>query len=291
MRHGPTAHNHLRLIQRLFNDSAARHVHAVEPVIAPLVDDFVRYAAPRPTDLVLDVGTGTGPIARRIAPYTRAVVGVDVAQQALIVARNEGVWLYTPPYVCADLHCLPFPTQHFTLITASFGLNATDPNRVLRELRRVIAPDGRIVIQEWGPVTKLDQVVSEILADYGVDDPPADLAALREWIAHDLANEGARWNDHLQDADDYAEWFNALGFEIEDARETAPVAIQISIDAFIATALAGTDRTEELRAMDSATRTACHATLRARLAAFADSSGQLIWEPVVIRAIGRAPGN
>ncbi len=311
MRSDQAARDHQRLIQHLFNASAERHACAVEPVLAPLYDDFVRYAAPHPADRVLDAGTGTGSNARRIAPHVRSVTGVDVAVQPLIVAcdqrgftRSRDLKLWrggerTPSpdsaspdtregtdYVCADLHQLPFGAHHFTLITASFGLNATDPDRALVELRRVIAPGGRIVIQEWGPVTELDQVVGEVLAAYTVDDPPPHLAALRAWIARDLANPG--WADHLQDADDYADWLRDLGFTVADAREITPVVIPVSVDSFIACAVAGTDRAEELRAMDPSTRAACEAALHVRLAAFADPAGWLRWEPVVIRAIGRA---
>jgi ubiquinone/menaquinone biosynthesis C-methylase UbiE len=69
------ARDHLHLIQHLFNASAAQYKHAVETVIAPLHDDFARYAAPRPTDHALDVGTGTGALARRIAPQVRSMIG------------------------------------------------------------------------------------------------------------------------------------------------------------------------------------------------------------------------
>jgi ubiquinone/menaquinone biosynthesis C-methylase UbiE len=290
MTRNQAARDHLRLIQRLFNASAERHRRIVEPVFAPLYDEFARYAAPRPTDCALDVGTGTGPVARRIMPRVCSVIGVDVARSPLIIARKEGVSQYAPTYVRADLHHLPFPAHTFTLITASFALNAADPDQSLRELRRVLAPGGRIVIQEWGPVTALDQAVADVLADYVPADPPPDLAALREWIARDLADCRARWTDHLQEADDYREWLRESGFEIVDTREYAPVTIHVSVETFIACALAGTDRAEEIRAMDGPTRAACDAALRARLADFADSGGLLRWEPVVIRAVGRAPG-
>ncbi|MBN1565113.1 MAG: methyltransferase domain-containing protein [Anaerolineae bacterium] len=332
------ARDHLRLMQHLFNDAAARHVDVVEPVLAPLYDDFMRYAAPSMADRVLDVGAGTGPIARRIAPDVQSVLGVDVAIQSLLVAcaqngltplpplsiqegrggnrahrldpahpDNANITLITPQrnkpdspspslkrgpggevsFTHADLHRLPIPAHTFTLITASFGLNAADPHRAWRELRRVIAPGGRIVIQEWGPVTKLDQIVRAVLADFRVTDPPPDLAALREWLARDLAER--QWTDVLQDADDYAEWLTDLGFAITDSREVAPVTIPVNIAAFMAYALAGTDRDAELRAMDTPTRTAFTAALRARLGAFVDADGVLHYQPIVIRAIGCLP--
>lgn len=61
----------------------ARDKSYVEAIIE--VGDFL------PTDLVLDVGTGTGMIAKAIAPHTKHVVGLDVSSGMLEKGQWEGV--------------------------------------------------------------------------------------------------------------------------------------------------------------------------------------------------------
>jgi ubiquinone/menaquinone biosynthesis C-methylase UbiE len=267
------------LIQYLFDESAGRYERDITPVFAPLTADFVAYAAPRRADRALDVGTGTGLLARHLAPYVQNVVGVDIAPRVLAAARDLPT-VANVHYVRADLNRLPFPAGGFTLVAASFGLNVTDPDRSLRALRRVMAPGGRFVLQEWGPVGALDRWIDELLDEYAADDPGPAVLALREA----LEDDPARWRSQLQDVDDYAERLGELGFAVEDAREYAPVMIRFTHkDDYLRYKLAWTYRYEEVRAMDEDRRAAFMAAARASLADMAQPDGSIVWEPVVFR--------
>jgi ubiquinone/menaquinone biosynthesis C-methylase UbiE len=273
----------LRLIQHLFDASAGRYERDITPVLAPLTADLIAYAAPRRADRVLDVGTGTGLAMRLIAPWVRHVIGIDISRESLRVARQTPTTTKAQ-IVRADLHRMPFATDAFSLVIASFGLNATDPADSLRAIRRVIEPGGRLVIQEWGPHLPVDLVFRDVLNEYSLDDPGEELAALRDWIDENPA----RWTEQLQDVEDYTERLTDLGFEVEDARETAPVAIRLaSAETYIIYKLAWTFRFEEVRAMDESTRAAFFAAIRARLAEFAAPDGSFLWEPIVFRVTAR----
>jgi ubiquinone/menaquinone biosynthesis C-methylase UbiE len=269
----------LTLIRHLYDESATRYERDITPVFAPLVADLVAYAAPRRADRALDVGTGTGLLARFLAPHVRRVVGVDIAPRALAAARDVPT-ATNVDYVCADLHRLPFPAGGFTLVAASFGLNATDPDLSLRELRRVIAPGGRLVLQEWGPSSTLDQQLGELLNEYAADDPGPRVVALREA----LDEHPARWRDQLQDAEDYMERLVELGFVVEDAREFAPVAIRLAHgDDYLRYKLAWTYRFEEVHAMEADRRAAFLGAARACIVEAAQPDGSVVWEPVLFR--------
>ncbi len=269
----------LTFIQHLFDESAERYERDITPLFAPLAADFVAYAAPRRSDRALDVGTGTGLVARLLAPYVRCVVGVDIAARALTAARDLPT-AANIHYLRADLNRLPFPAGGFTLVAASFGLNATDPDLSLRALRRVIAPGGRLVLQEWGPISAIDRQIDELLNEYAADDPGERVLALRAG----LDDHPSRWRDQLQDADDYADWLGELGLTVDDARENVPVAIRLAHgDHYLRYKLAWTYRFEEVRAMDDLNRAAFLAGARACLAEAAQPDGSVIWEPVVFR--------
>lgn len=271
------------LIRTLFDESANRYARDIAPVLAPLAADFVAYVAPRPTDRALDAGSGTGLVARLLAPYVRRVTGLDLSGGSLRAARQVPA-LANVRYVQGDITRPPFPAGAFSLVVACFGLNATDPEHSLRALRRLIAPGGRLAIQEWGPLPPLDRAFSDVLADHLPDDPDPRVAALRDQIdAHP-----DRWSAQLQDADDYADWLSDLGFTVEDARESAPAAVRLpTLAVYLRYKLAWTHRHAEIAALDPAARAAFDAAARARLAAFAAPDGSLIWQPVVFRVMAQ----
>ncbi len=253
-------------IRALFDASASRYERAIVPLLLPLTADLIAYAAPRPTDHALDVGTGTGLVARLLAPYVRRVTGIDFSLRSLAVARS----IPTPAhvsYAAADITRLPFPPRAFTLILSSFGLNATNPADSLRALRRVCAPGGTLIIQEWGPSGPVDLALDDLLAHYAPDRP-------------DPLDDEPRWTAQLQDTDDYADWLAAYGFAVEDAREDAPVRVRLpSIEPYLTYKLAWTHRHDQLRAMDDSAR-----------AAFFAAARQLslpTWLPVLFRVTAR----
>jgi ubiquinone/menaquinone biosynthesis C-methylase UbiE len=273
----------LDLIRTLFDQSAERYERDIVPVLAPLTADFAAYAAPQPSDDALDIGTGTGIAARMLAPYVRRVIGVDISPASLRAARSVPTAVNVH-YARADIDRLPFPAGGFSLVVASFGLNATDPAHSLRAIRRVIAPGGRLAIQEWGPADALNLALRDLLADYARDDPGERLAALREQVD----THPAPWSDQLQDVDDYREWLAALGLDVEHAEERAPVAIRLpTAETYLSFFLAWTSRFVEVRAMDEAARAAFYAAARAHATDAAQPDGSLIWQPVVFRVTAR----
>lgn len=108
----------------------------------------------RPGQRVLDVATGTGKLAlgaaTRVAPGGE-VVGLDPAADMLARARRatagrKGARL---TWVQADAETLPFADGTFDAVTIGFGLrNLPDVAVALREMARVAAPDGRVVVLE-----------------------------------------------------------------------------------------------------------------------------------------------
>jgi len=110
-------------------------------------------APPRRRPLVLDACAGTGLLARDLARRGARVTAVDAAPGMLAVARarlaadGRAVRL-----VVADLTDPRAPAAlggPFDAITVGFGLRYfADPAAVLRPLRELLAPGGRLVVVE-----------------------------------------------------------------------------------------------------------------------------------------------
>jgi demethylmenaquinone methyltransferase/2-methoxy-6-polyprenyl-1,4-benzoquinol methylase len=102
-----------------------------------------------PRDVVLDVATGTGLVARELhRRYACRVVGVDRSADMLAAAsaKNGGL-----PLVRGRAEKLPFPDASFDHLTFTYLLRyVDDPAAVLRELARVVRPGGRIAALDFG---------------------------------------------------------------------------------------------------------------------------------------------
>ncbi len=107
-----------------------------------------------PTRRFLDVATGTGDLA--IAAARRftdiAVVGVDFAEPMLRVGRRKVQEAGLQSRIQlqeGDALSLPFSDGSFDVTAVAFGMrNIPDKGRALREMARVTAPGGRVMVLE-----------------------------------------------------------------------------------------------------------------------------------------------
>ena len=107
---------------------------------------LIELADLRPSDRVLDLASGTGDIASAAAPHVQRAVGLDVTHRMLQLAKRRKPAKAGLHFVTGDMLALPFPDRSFTVVTVGYGLrNVPDLQRSLREIRRVIAPHGRMV--------------------------------------------------------------------------------------------------------------------------------------------------
>ena len=104
-----------------------------------------------PAMRVLDVATGTGEQALSFAARAADVVGVDLSDAMLEIARRKNQ-LANITFQQADAVALPFPSESFDVACISFALHEMPRSirqRALHEMTRVVRPAGRIVVVDW----------------------------------------------------------------------------------------------------------------------------------------------
>ena len=107
---------------------------------------LIQLASLQPSDRVLDLACGTGDIIFAAAPHVQRAVGLDVTHRMLQLAKRRNPAEAGLYFVTGDMLALPFADQSFTVVTVGYGLrNVPDLQRSLREIRRVIAPHGRLL--------------------------------------------------------------------------------------------------------------------------------------------------
>jgi demethylmenaquinone methyltransferase / 2-methoxy-6-polyprenyl-1,4-benzoquinol methylase len=107
-----------------------------------------------PVQRLLDVATGTADLALMAAAHVPEVVGVDISAGMLEHGQRKVVQRQLEHRVhlrVADAQALPFPSDSFDAVTVAFGVrNFENLDLGLVELNRVLRPDGRLLVLEFG---------------------------------------------------------------------------------------------------------------------------------------------
>jgi ubiquinone/menaquinone biosynthesis C-methylase UbiE len=131
--------------------------YLVPALFAASAERLVDLAAVRAGDRVLDVACGTGIVARTAAPRAGAtgkVVGVDLNGDMLAVARTAAAAVRPPiEWHAGNAVSLPFSDGSFDAVLCQQALQFfSDRPRALREMRRVLAPQGRLALTVCRPI-------------------------------------------------------------------------------------------------------------------------------------------
>lgn len=140
---------------------------------------------------VLEIGVGTGRIAWPVATAGAPVVGFDISTQMMdeihATRPNEQAQL---DLLTADMHHMPFTGDSFGAVMAIHVLHlATDWQRVLREIARVLQPDGVLVQgEDWidpdSVVGQLRNLLRDIVIEIAPNfRPPAAGVSRKQFLA------------------------------------------------------------------------------------------------------------
>jgi ubiquinone/menaquinone biosynthesis C-methylase UbiE len=139
----------------------------VQAIGAPAANGLIKIAALRPGERVLDVACGTGVVARlasEVVGATGTVAGLDINPGMLAVARST-----TPPGMViewreASAEAMPLSEASFDAVLCQMGLQfMPDKHAALSEMRRVLAPGGRLILNVPGPTPQLFVIMEEAL--------------------------------------------------------------------------------------------------------------------------------
>lgn len=156
-------------IRNLFA-AVARHYDFLNSLLSLRRDrswrrETVKVSGVAPTSKVLDVCTGTGELALAYADKVSAegfVIGADFCFEMLVIGDRKlqrpvgAVSNRTTNFLAADTLTLPFLDNTFDIVSVGFGIrNVSDLEMGIREMTRVAAPGGRVVILEFTQPTNL----------------------------------------------------------------------------------------------------------------------------------------
>jgi SAM-dependent methyltransferase len=129
--------------------AGGRDYDKISEHVSDAIEHLVRRVLPQPGERFLDIATGTGWTARRLAAHGADVIGVDLGTPVIEAAK-----LLAPSidFRVGDAESLEFENESFDGVTSTFGIMfAARPEDAARELTRVCKQGGRIGLVTWQP--------------------------------------------------------------------------------------------------------------------------------------------
>ncbi|MES2965746.1 MAG: class I SAM-dependent methyltransferase [Bdellovibrionota bacterium] len=112
-----------------------------------------------PQQRILDLGTGTGLLARKFAEQGSLVSGIDISdgqiEAARELAREQRLSI---DFRVSPAETTPFPSHSFDAITANQCWLYFDKPKVIREVKRLLKPGGVLVTSHFSWLSRLDAI-------------------------------------------------------------------------------------------------------------------------------------
>jgi SAM-dependent methyltransferase len=122
-------------------------------ILGQITQNFIPFVAAKPGETVLDIGCGCGTTTFTFAMAVQpggSVAGIDISVPMLAVARARAAASNAEiPFVEADASTYDFQPVS-DLVVSRFGVMFfADPVAAFRNIRRALAPNGRLVFVCW----------------------------------------------------------------------------------------------------------------------------------------------
>lgn len=136
--------------QARFGHFAQTYVQSAGHAKGAELNRLLELAAPHPDWLALDIATGGGHTAFKLAPHVRRMIASDLTLPMLEAARqHSALQAIHINYCAADAEALPFADAVFGLVTCRIAAHHfPDLYRFIVECARVLRPGGRLVVQD-----------------------------------------------------------------------------------------------------------------------------------------------
>ena len=173
----------------------------ISQTIADAIEHCVIRLAPKPGERILDVATGTGWAARRVAARGASVTGIDLGADLIEAAKACAAEARLKiDFQVGDAEALPFEDHSFDAVISTCGVMfVSKPEAAAAELARVCKKGGRIGLMTWpadGTIAGLFKVMKPYMPAPATPLPPSPF----EWGSRERVQQllGAAFDLHFE---------------------------------------------------------------------------------------------
>jgi SAM-dependent methyltransferase len=162
----------------------------VSETIADSIEHLLNRLNIHPGERVLDLATGTGWTARRLAQKGAKVTGVDIGEGVIEAARGLASAAHLNiEFLVGDAEQLDLPSGAFDVITSTCGVMfASRPEAVAKEMARLCQSGGRIGLTAWAPMSSVYQIF-QVMRPYLPPPPSPGPPSPFEWGKRERVHE------------------------------------------------------------------------------------------------------
>ncbi|MEL6159291.1 MAG: methyltransferase domain-containing protein [Cyanobacteria bacterium J06554_11] len=139
-------------VQKQYDNLAKNYDWRWRRYLTDTLSFLVDWANVSSTAVVLDVGCGTGELARLLLEQNphQTIVGIDISELMLVQARQKLRNFEQVTFEQASASALPISDNTFEVVVSANAFHYfPEPEKALAEMRRVLKPGGEIVILDW----------------------------------------------------------------------------------------------------------------------------------------------
>ena len=125
--------------------------------------EFVMGQVPRDCENALEIGCGTGALARELAARCKRVVALDLSAEMIRVARSRSSRFVNLEFQLADAMTCDFPRSHFDFICSIATFHHLRQRELLMKIKDALRPGGVLVVVDLVQSERLNERVIDII--------------------------------------------------------------------------------------------------------------------------------
>ncbi len=139
----------MQSFQNFFSRHASQYANSESRANAKDLDILISMLKPNKNERALDIGTGPGFVAIRMAGKVALSVGLDMTEHMLDIAVKKTENNPNVIFVRGDALSLPFPDESFDIVTCRrVAHNIKSQGRFIEEVRRILKKGGKFGITD-----------------------------------------------------------------------------------------------------------------------------------------------